>query len=297
MREVVILTLGEGSACGGAGCACGAGDRPRVSVLACADALRAQGNRVELVTAGGDTELDATLKPVIGGDTRLVVAAATDGEVRAVVRRLVRHHAPPPAKRPDALAPDRTMLDLPPMAILPLSPGVPDLVVALRLPRDPGSVADAVTGGHTRQIDLLRTGSGSATLHGALAGSVAIGDQPIAWRGRVEVDDAILTDGDDPLLACSIRNTGSSDVDGLPLVEDARADDGLLDVAVAVPVLQRRLLRNATVTFEVRRTRGRAVSITPREDDLPFVDDGVAGVLRHQRSWWVERAAWSLYVM
>jgi hypothetical protein len=292
----VILSLGDGAGCATSACRC-AGDAPRVPVLTCADALREQGARVDTVTACSDSELDTALKPVEAGDAILVVAAATDGEIRAVVRRLVRRYAPPPSKRPVDLAPGRTMYDLPPLAVLPMAPAVPDLVARLKVPHDPASVADAVAGGRIRRLDLLRTDSGSVTLHGALVGSVTAGAELTAWRGRVEVDDHVLTDGDEPVLACAIGNAGSSDVDGLPLVADARPDDGLVEVAVAVPQLRRRLLRQATVSVEVRRARGRAVSVQPRDEAVPFVDDGVAGTLTRKRSWWVEREAWALYVM
>jgi hypothetical protein len=294
VREIVILSLGEASGCTHDSCGCGA-ETPRVPVLACADALRAEGARVELVTATSDAEIDAAVKPVEGGDTLLVVAAATDGELRAVVRRLVRHHSPAPSKRPTELPPGRTMYDLPPVGVLPLTPGVPALVSRIGLPVDPAEVATAVLAGSLRRLDLLRTDSGSATLHGALVGSVA-GGAAEGWRGQVEVDDAILTSGHERVLACAITNVGVSDVDGLPLVVDAAADDGLVDVAVAVPVLHRHLLRSATVSVEVRRARGRAVSVTPRDVAIPYVDDGVTAQLTHKRSWWVERRAWSLYV-
>jgi hypothetical protein len=318
MADVVILTLSDPADCGDA---CGCGDaelsnadvlassqpgrddqhassqKPRVPVLACADALRAGGATVQFVTACSDAEIDAAVKPVEAGDARLIVAAATDAELRAVVRRLVRHHAPPPSKRPSDLPPDRTVFDLPPLAVLALAPGVPDLVGLLDLPRDPATVAAAVLGGRERRLDLLRNDAGSVTLGGALIGGVDASGSVAPWRGRVEVDDAVLTEGDEPILACSVRNVGSSEVDGLPLVTAADATDGIIQVAVAVPVLTRRLLRGTSVRFEVRRARGRGASVTPRDAEVPNVDDGVAGTLTRKRSWWIERGAWAAYVM
>jgi hypothetical protein len=295
MREVVILALG-GDAEGDDDCCAAPVETPRVPVLACADALAGQGARVSLVTAHSDGEVDTAIKPVEAGEAVLVVAVASDGELRAVVRRLVRRYAPPPSKRPADLPSGRTMYDLPPLAVLPLTPAVPELVTRLRLPRDPVSVADAVAGGRTRTLDLLRTDSGSVTLHGALVGAVATSAAK-AWRGRIEVDDQVLSDGNEPVLACAVRNAGSSDVDGLPLVADARPDDGLIEVAVAVPRLRRRVLREATVQIEVRRARGRATSVLPRDEGVPFLDDGVRGALTRKRSWWVEPDAWSVYIM
>jgi hypothetical protein len=281
--RVVILTLHDPQRARAAA---------RVPVLACADALRAGGATVEQVTATSDAEIDAAVKPIEAGEVRLVVAAATDAELRGVVRRLVRRAAPPPSKRPAELPPDRTMFDLPPLAVLPLTPSVPALVRTLALPGTPEAVAAAVLTGRERRLDLLRTDAGSVTLHGILLGGA---HPPAPFHGRVECDDTVLSEGDEPLLACAVANAGHSDVDGLPLVVGAAADDGLVEVAIAVPVLRRRLLRSAEPQVEVRRARGRAMSITPHEEEVPAVDDGVAGALTRKRSWWTEPGAWALY--
>ncbi|MGH3715284.1 MAG: hypothetical protein ACRDT4_17745, partial [Micromonosporaceae bacterium] len=229
------------------------------------------------------------------GSRRLVVAAVTDGELRAVLRRIVRRYAPPPSKRPPELAADRTIPDLPAIGVLPLDAADPPaLAVRLGLPRTPDEVAKAVVAGATRRLDLLRTDSGSVTLHGALVGGADEHGQAAAWYGRIEVDDAILSDGTEPLVACAIANdTGYATIDGLPLVATADPADGLIEVGIAVPVLRRGLLRR-TLRVEVRRSRGRAVSITPR-DEVPYLDDGVAGTLGRKRSWWIERSAWAVY--
>jgi hypothetical protein len=282
MPDVVLLTLADAAEC----------DSPRVPVLECADALRAGGATVDVTTARADTEIDTALKPVEAADARLVVAAATDAEVRAVVRRLVRHYAPPPSKRPAELPDGRTVFDLPPLAVLPLSPAVPALATELALPRTPAEVAAATLAGRVRRLDLLRTDAGSVTLHGCLLGGVDASGTAVAWRARVDVDDAVVADGREPLLACSVRATGASEVDGLPLVTAAPPDDGRVHVAVAVPVVRRR----APVTFEVRRARGRAVTIRPREE-VHLVDDGVAGAISRPRAWWIEAGCWAAYVM
>ncbi len=304
MLDVVLLSLGERTGL------CAPDERPRVPVLACADALRSGGATVDIVTAGDDGEIDTAIKAVEAGEavqtgetgqagaTRLIVAATTDSQLRAVVRRLVRRHAPPPSKRPSDMAPDRTIFDLPPLAVLPLMPAIPDLVRRLRLPVDPVDVAAATLGGRTRRLDLLRHDGGSVTLHQCLLGGIARTGYAVPWRGRIEVDDALLTNGGDLIIACAIANVGYSDVDGLPLVVEADATDGALDVAVAVPVVRRRrLLRPARLRFEVRRARGRAVSVTPHEEEIQVTDDGVAGTLARKRSWWTERAAWAAYVL
>ena len=278
--QVVILTLRDPSqhGCGGGdACACGSGGPVRVPVLACADALRAADATAELVTAGSEAEIDEVVARVVAGEVRLVVAAATDPEVRAVVRRFARALAPRASQRPDDL------------------PAIPPLCPALDLPTAAEDVALAVVGGRTRRWDLLRTEGGSVTLHSVLLGGFD-GSNPAPLRARIEVDDTVLTDGSEAVLACAVSNAGSSDVEGLPLVSDAGADDGLVEVAVAVPTLQRRLLRPAEPRVEVRRARGRAMSVTPRDSSVRCVDDSVVGPITRKRSWWTEPGAWATYV-
>jgi hypothetical protein len=274
--DVVLLTLGAG---------CGS---PRVPVLTCADALSAKGAKVETVTADSDAEIDAVLD-----GRRVIVATAADGQLRAVVRRLVRRYAPAPSKRPADLPPNRTIPDLPAIGVLSMDPKGDDLASRLGLPRDPADVAAAVLGDKVRRFDLLRNDGGSVTLDGALVG----GTGPSSWRGRVEVDDAVLSDGQDPILACVVGNsTGYTQFDGYPLLTAPDPADGVVEVAVAVPVVTRRLLRQPRLRLEVRRARGRAVAITPRDEEVGYVDDGVKATLSHKRSWWVEPGAWAVYV-
>ncbi|MEH1123943.1 hypothetical protein [Micromonospora sp. CPCC 206061] len=276
MYDVVLLTLGAG---------CGS---PRVPVLSCADALSAGGAKVETVTADSDAEIDAVLD-----GRRVIVATAADGQLRAVVRRLVRRYAPAPSKRPADLPPNRTIPDLPAIGVLPMDPVGDDLAARLGLPRDPADVAAAVLGEKVRRFDLLRNDGGSVTLDGALVG----GTGPSSWRGRVEVDDAVLSDGQDPILACAVGNsTGYTQFDGFPLLTGPDPADGVVEVAVAVPVVTRRLLRQPRLRLEVRRARGRAVAITPRDEEIGYIDDGVEATLSHKRSWWVEPGAWAVYV-
>jgi hypothetical protein len=270
LDRVVILTLTD--SCEG----------PRAPVLSCRDALRAGGAEVDLVTARSDAEIDAVL-----GAGRLVVAAAADGQVRAVVRRLVRKFAPMPGKRPADLAPDRTLPDLPPVAILPTGA---ELAARLGLPAAPAEVADAVLGGRVRRLDLLRNDGASLTLDGVLFGGADEDGRAVPFQARIEVDDAMLSDGTDRLLAAVVANAGGyASFDGLPLLVHPEPADGVLDVAVALAVRRR-----GRVEVEVRRAHGRAVACTPR-GAVPFLDDGVAGTLERRRSWWMERAAWAVY--
>lgn len=330
-QEVIILGLGpaeSGSAedCGGgcgwacvSTCATSGGTTPlRVRVLECRDALVAAGATVTTVTATSDQEIDGVLSrldgpgrpdgltwPAVAGDPALVLVVESDAQLRAVVRRMVRRWAPPPSKRPADLVAGRTVPDLPPVGLLPLNArgpgkdGLPDLLDRLRLPRDPAEVAKAVLDGAVRRVDLLRTDGGSVTVHGALLGGVDASGRAAAWRGRVELDDTVLADGSEPVLACAVANAnGYAHLDELPLAPTADPSNGTVTVAVAVPVRagSRFSLRRATgeLHIEVRRASGRAVSVTP-STDLPYVDDGVAGTLTRKRAWWVEPGAWAVY--
>ena len=320
MYDVILLSLAEGggSAAGGCGSACGGCgtaetevcDTPRVPVLKCADALTAAGARVETVTASSDQEIDAVIArfdaparpdgltwPDEESKLRLIVATATDGQLRAVMRRLVRRYAPAPSKRPADLADNRTVPDLPPVGILPLDAGNrTDLAAQLGLPRDPAAVAAAVLGGTVRRLDLLRNDGGSVTVDGALVGGTDEAGAAVPWRGRIEVDDAVLSDGTDKIIACAIGNAGAyAEFDGLPLLSPPDPADGRVEVAVAVPVLVKQLFRKPRVRVEVRRARGRAVSVLPRDGELQFLDDGVAGTMTRKRSWWTEPGAWAVY--
>ena len=293
MHEVLLLSLDEGCL--------------RAPVLACRDALTAEGAQVSTVIAGSDAELDKVIARLDGPDRpdgltfpaafpaaspaaspamdepwevpRLVVAAAAVGQVRAVLRRMVRRYAPPPSRRPSDLRADRTVPDLPPVGVLPLyGAGLFDL------PTDPAEVAKAVLHGTAYRLDLLRTDAGSVTLDGALVGGEG------GFGAGVEVDGVVLARPDEPIAACVIGNgSGYAMVNGLPLVPAADPADGILNVAVAVPVRVRRRPR-----VEVRRAQGRAVSVTP-VGEVPLLDDGVAGTLARKRSWWLERRAWAVF--
>ncbi|MEH1098625.1 hypothetical protein [Micromonospora sp. CPCC 205561] len=336
MYDVVLLSLGSerdapGGACGGGGACCGGAapaqgagapdgvgaaercDTPRVPVLACADVLTARGARVETVTARSDAEIDDLLARFDGpprpdgltwpdpdSKVRLVVASASDAQLRAVVRRMVRRYAPPPSRRPDDLPGNRTVPDLPPVGVLPLDPARStthrDLAAQLGLPRDPAAVAAAVLDGTPRRLDLLRNDGGSVTLDGALVGAADDGGRPLHWRARVEVDDAVLSDGEDPLLACAIGNAGGyARLDDVTLLRNPDPTDGLVEVAVAVPVVTRSALGRKRVRLEVRRARGRAVAVLPREGRVPFLDDGIENELSRKRSWWTEPGAWAVW--
>ncbi|MGA4683718.1 MULTISPECIES: diacylglycerol kinase family protein [Micromonospora] len=330
MYDVVLLTLGSdrdapGGGCGSGGACCGGADdtaaetgeerceTPRVPVLACADELTARGARVTTVTARSDSEIDEVLARLDGppradgltwpdsdGKTRLIVATASDGQLRAVLRRLVRRYAPPPSRRPADLADDRTVPDLPPVGVLPLDPArsgtARDLAAQLGLPRDPAGVAAAVLDGTARRLDLLRNDGGSVTLDGALLGAADDAGRPLHWRARVEVDGTVLSDGSEPITACAIGNAGGyARLGEVDLLGGPDPADGRVTVGVAVPVVTRSALGRKKVRLEVRRARGRAVAVVPRDERVPFLDDGVEGELSRKRSWWTEPGAWAVW--
>ncbi|WP_431881086.1 diacylglycerol kinase family protein [Micromonospora chalcea] len=330
MYDVVLLTLGSerdapGGGCGSGGACCGGADdtaaesgeerceTPRVPVLACADELTARGARVTTVTARSDAEIDEVLARLDGpprpdgltwpdpdGKTRLIVATASDGQLRAVLRRLVRRYAPPPSRRPEDLADNRTVPDLPPVGVLPLDPArsgtARDLAAQLGLPRDPAGVAAAVLDGTARRLDLLRNDGGSVTLDGALLGAADDAGRPLHWRARVEVDGTVLSDGAEPITACAIGNAGGyARLGEVDLLGGPDPADGRVTVGVAVPVVTRSALGRKKVRLEVRRARGRAVAVVPRDEKVPFLDDGVEGELSRKRSWWTEPGAWAVW--
>jgi hypothetical protein len=326
--RTIILSLadppasGEGDGCGtngtcGSLCGTNASDPdprscssggPRVPVLECRDALAGAGHDVELVTATSDHEIDAVIgrldgvpradgliwPALIGEAPTLIVAVESDGQLRAIVRRMVRRYAPAPSKRPADLADGRTMPNLPPIGILPLQHDN-DLADRLGLPRDGADVAKAVLSNRAKRVDLFRNDGGSITLHGAILGGVDSSGSALPWVGAVTVDDKVLADGNESILAVAVANgSGYAHLDEIALVPLADPSSGVLAAAVAVPIVTRSLLGRVSMRIEVRRASGRAVSVTPR-DDVPFSDDGVNGVLTRKRSWWIEPGAWGVF--
>ena len=281
----------------------GPGVATRVPVLSCRDALRGSAS-VEVLELDSDADVDAAIKRAGVDDARLVVAGG-DGQLRAVLRRMVRRSLPRGGERPDDLPIDRTVPDLPPLGILPLDADalVPDLAAKLGLPRAPQAVASAVLGGASRRVDLLRHDGGSVTLHGALLGGADKAGRPVGWRARIDVDDAVITDGTEALLACAVANAeGYGTLAGLPLVVTADPTDGLIDVGVALPGVRGRGLlgrRRAVGEVEVRRARGRAVALSivseTGDTGVPTTDDGVTGTVTRKRTWWMEHGAWGVY--
>ncbi len=133
------------------------------------------------------------------------------------------------------------------------------------------------------------------TLDGALLGGADDAGRPLHWRARVEVDDTVLTDGAEPLLACAVGNAGGyATLDDVPLLTAPDPADGEVEVAVAVPVVAAR--RGGASGYASRYAgpvggRWRCA----REGKVPYLDDGVEGELTRKRSWWIEPGAWAVW--
>lgn len=268
--NVVVLTLVE-SNCSNPG--------PRTQTLHLIDELKRLGADVRTVEAATPREIDPAVED---RDTRVVLAADTDEQVNAVVARMVRRFAPAPSARPDDLPEGRTIPDLPPLAILPLGTA-PGLVERFDLPAEPEDVAAAAVNGTVLRTDLMRHDGGGVCVDGVRLGG---GDRP--WRGVVNLDDMVLTDGTEQILACVVANAGGyAAADDMVLAEPDPAD-GRIDVAVAIPILVGRLRKR--VRIEVRRARGRAVAVDP-SDGVTFISDGLVDELGRKRTWWVEPGA------
>ena len=280
----------------------GPGVATRVPVLSCRDALR-KGANVEVLELDSDADVDSAVKRATVDGARLVVAGG-DGQLRAVLRRMVRRALPRGGDRPADLPSDRTVPDLSAIGVLPLEAhSDADLAAKLGLPRAPADVAEAVLGGVERRVDLLRHDGGSVTVHGALLGGADESGRPVPWFARIDVDDTVLADGTEPLLACAVANAdGYTSLAGLPMVVSADPADGVLEVGLALPAPQPRGLfgrKRAHGEIEVRRARGRAAQFTivtkDTGDGVPVTDDGVAGTVSNKRTWWMERDVWAVY--
>ncbi len=252
---------------------------PRTQALHLVDELRRLGAEVRTVEAASPREIDPVVEQT---GARIVLAADNDEQINAVVARMVRRLAPAPSERPDDLPVGRTVPDLPPLAVLPLG-SVPGIVERLGLPQRPAEVAEAAVNGTVLRTDMMRHDGGGVCVDGVRIGG---GDRP--WRGVVNLDDAVLADGTERILACAVANAdGYAAADDLVLAEPDPAD-GRIDVAVAVPVVTGRFRRK--VRIEVRRARGRAVAVHP-EDSATFISDGLVDELKRKRTWWVEPGA------
>lgn len=223
-----------------------------------------------LVAAGADVQEHITRHP---GDAESVVATAGplaavcviggDGTIHEVVNGLLARTTPPP-----------------PIAVVPAGTGN---VVARELGlTDPEAAVQALLDGHTRPFDAIRVQTPQGIRHGisivgwgaavdinrmaerlratgslryslaALAHLVAHRERP----ARITLDDHIVEDSFQFVIACNTQRTGSS----MFIAPRSRPDDGLLDV-----VLVRHASRAALLQMFLRVGTGRHL-------DLPCVE-------------------------
>jgi YegS/Rv2252/BmrU family lipid kinase len=241
-------------------------------------------------------------------DDRQVVLAGGDGSVHLLVATM---HAR------GELSPDDAV------GLLPLGTGN-DLARALGIPLDPEAAAAALLTGRTRPLDLIIDDAGGVVVNvvhlgiGAQAaeqatalkdtigkaayavGSAVAGVREGGWALRVEVDGAVVHDGEPVLMVgiCNGRTIGG----GAEIAPDAEPDDGLLDVVVATSTgpLARLGFGVAMRTGDhvdrddVQTFQGRQVSVSG--EAFPANADGELRDPVDRRTWRVQPNAWALVV-
>jgi hypothetical protein len=219
------------------------------------------------------------------------VAAAADGQVRAVVRRLVRKHLPAPSERPAACRPIARCPTCRRSACCRSTRRAPTSRRGSGCRANPAAVAAAVLGGHVRRFDLLRNDGGSLTLDGALLGRRRRHGPRGPVPAAINVDDAELSSGREQLLAAVVANAaGYSAFDGPPAVGGSAAHRRR----------SRRRRRARRPSASARRGRGPARTRPRGRGDAgrgpPVPRRRRGGTLTRKRTWWMERAAWGVYV-
>ncbi|MBM7516721.1 diacylglycerol/lipid kinase family protein [Nocardioides nitrophenolicus] len=282
----------------------GAGTADREAVDAALAVLREHAE-VEVVATSSPEELDDVLDTAA---ERTVVVAGGDGSVHAVVQAL---HT-----RGDLTG--RTL------ALIPLGTGN-DFARTLGLPLDAAEAARVVTGGVTRPTDLVVDEDGQVTVNSVHLGAGAeAGKRGARWkerlgrvgypigalqtalnppslRVRVEVDDAVVVDVDQPVLMVAVGN-GASVGGGTELTPDAEPHDGEVDVLVATPrgplarlgYLVRLPFARHEQHGDVRILRGRTVRVSGTPFDCNS-DGEIDGPVR-SRTWRVLPAAYGMVV-
>ncbi|WP_307833492.1 diacylglycerol/lipid kinase family protein [Pimelobacter simplex] len=281
-----------------------AGTADREAVDAALAVLR-EGAEVEVAATSSEEELDDVL--AAAGDRTLVVAGG-DGSIHAVVQAL---HA-------------RDDLSGRVLGLVPLGTGN-DFARTLGLPLDPAEAARVVLSGGPRPTDLVVDEDGQVTVNSVHLGAGAeAGKRGARWkerlgkvgypigalqtalnppslRVRVEVDDEVVVDVDQPVLMVAVGN-GASVGGGTELTPDAEPHDGEVDVMVATPrgplarlgYLVRLPFARHEEHRDVRILRGRTVRVT----GTPFEcnsDGEIDGPVR-SRTWRVQPAAYAMVV-
>ena len=139
-------------------------------------------------------------------------------------------------------------------------------------------------------------GAAAYPLGAAIAGATATG-----WGLRVEVDGAVLADGNERLLMVGVYN-GRTIGGGAPLAPQALVTDGLADVVVCRAVGPLARVGFATALREgehlaredVELVRGRSVTVSG--EPFPLNADGEVTDGVTSRTWTVRPGAWSALV-
>lgn len=268
------------------------------------EVLRAR-TSVELATADNPGELDGILHRA---GSRPVVVAGGDGSLHTVISALHR--------RNDLAG---TLLGL-----LPLGTGN-DFARSVGLPLDPEEAAEVILAGRSTPMDLLvdevgevvvnnvhlgtgaeaaKAGSGWKKKLGKIGypiGALQTAFKPPVLRLRVEVDDRVLCDYDEPVLQVAVGN-GKTVGGGAPLTPDASPDDGRADVLVWLATTPMARLGYAAALLrgrhperdDVRTATGSRVTVSG-ERFWCSADGELYGPERH-RAWHIEPAAYSLLV-
>lgn len=241
-------------------------------------------------------------------DGRQVVLAGGDGSVHLLAATMHGR---------GELSPDD------PIGLLPLGTGN-DLARALGIPLEAEAAAAALLTGRARPLDLIVDDAGGVVVNvvhlgiGAEAadqatalkdsigkaayavGSAVAGVRERGWTVRVEVDGAVVHDGEPVLMVgvCNGRTIGG----GAEIAPDAEPDDGVLDVVVATSTgpLARLGFGLAMRTGEhverddVQTFRGRQVTVSG--DAFPSNADGELHDPVERQTWTVLPSAWGLVV-
>lgn len=269
---------------------------------------------VAVLRSGADVRVEACADPgdlaalIEAREGRQLVVAGGDGSVHLLVATLQSR---------GELSPDD------PIGLLPLGTGN-DLARTLGVPLDAEAAASALLAGRSRALDLIVDDAGGIVVNvvhlgiGAQAaeqasglkdkigkaayavGSAVAGVREQGWRLRVEVDGAVVQDGEPVLMVgvCNGRTIGG----GAEIAPDAEPDDGRLDVVVATSTgpLARLGFGIAMRSGEhvdrddVRTFRGRQVTVSG--EPFPANADGELRDPVPTRTWTVLPAAWAIVV-
>lgn len=268
---------------------------------------------VEVVATSNPGELDGVLHRA---GTRRIVVAGGDGSLHAVVFALHRRH-----ELADSV-----------LGLIPLGTGN-DFARCMDVPLDPEDAARLVLDGEVRPVDLLVDELGGIVVNnvhvgaGAQAsrrghrwkerlGSIGVGSvnlgrlgypigallaafHPPQLRLRVEVDDEVVVDFDQPVLMVALGN-GTSVGGGTELTPDADPENRQVDVMISRavgPVAKFAYVAHLSQARHQERddvTYLRASRVTVSGDEFYCAADGEITGPERRRSWHVLPAAYSM---